>query len=517
MMVLLIFVVFLLGFFIGFLPVKILLRSKTSKLKKLEDLYKNKKDELQKNRKEILILTIDNKHFKEREQYLIKQLNLKNQQLEVCNKEILQLNNKCAENKVKIDTLTVEINRLSSELLHIKEKQAIEMQKINNLIEQKALLQSKCSQLTKDVTIETERSEEKIILLENAKKILAEQFENLANRIFEEKGEKISNQNKENLGEILKAFKSDIKDFKEKVSNVYVHEAKERASLQKEVNKLFELNQAMDKEARNLTQALKGDKKLQGDWGEVVLERVLESSGLRKGHEYKLQTGFKAYDEKDNIKIMRPDAIVHLPDGKDVIIDAKVSLVNYDAYVRADSEVLRKKSLKKHIDSIVQHVSLLSAKNYENLSQINSLDFILMFMPIEAAFVVAFQNDNSLFQKSFKKRVIIVTPTTLLATLSTIHNTWKYENLNKNASNITDRATRMLEKFRGFIEDIETLGKQLHKSQEIYEGTLNKLSRGRGNLISQALQLESMGVHMKKSFPKEVVKRSELELHYEDR
>ncbi|WP_119327610.1 DNA recombination protein RmuC [Cysteiniphilum halobium] len=525
MLIILIIVAFVLGLVIGFLFVKASGKQQQVKLKELEQklfdvetLLQDKETQLQQSQQQNLVLTTDHKHYQDQEKRLSQELSMTKQKFEIRSEEVLNLQNKLASDEVKIDSLAKDGERLMAELTRLSSKYDTLLVKMDNLTEEKSALQAERSKLLKHIEAQEQNAQEKIALLENAKKSLTEQFENLANRIFEEKGEKFAKQNKVNLAEVLQPFKNDINEFKKKVDDVYVNEAKERASLQKEVNKLFELNQEMNKEAKNLTKALKGDKKLQGDWGEVVLERVLESSGLRKGHEYDVQTSFKASDEEDNGKVMRPDAIVHLPDGKDVIIDAKVSLVSYDAYTRADSDNSRQEYLKKHIEAIRQHITLLSSKNYERLSQVNSLDFILMFMPIEAAFVVAFQHDDSLFQEAFKKRIIIVTPTTLLATLGTIRNTWKYESLNKNASDITDRATKMLDKFRGFVEDVETLGKQLDKTKETYDGALNKLTKGRGNLISQAIQLENMGVHMKKSLPKDIVEQSELELsQHEDK
>lgn len=525
MLIALISSVFLLNLIIGFLFIKfsgetqkINLKELEQKLLNLKILHQNKENQLQQIKQENIVLITDQKHYKDQEKRLTQELSHTKQKFEISSEKVLKFQNKLASDEVKINSLTKDGERLFAELNKLSTKHDELLRKIESLTEEKSALQIERSKLLKHIEAETQNAQEKIVLLENAKKSLTEQFENLANRIFEEKSEKFTNQNKVNLAEVLQPFKNDINEFKKKVDDVYLQEGKERASLQKEVNKLFELNQEMNKEAKNLTKALKGDKKLQGDWGEVVLERVLESSGLRKGYEYDVQTSYKSSDNEENAKIMRPDAIVHLPDGKDVIIDAKVSLISYDGYTRADSDSIKLEFLKKHIDAIRQHITLLSSKNYERLSQVNSLDFILMFMPIEAAFVVAFQHDDSLFQRSFKKRIIIVTPTTLLATLGTIRNTWKYKSLNKNASDITDRATKMLEKFRGFVEDVEALGKQLDKSKETYDGAVNKLTKGRGNLISQAVQLENMGIHMKRTLPKDIVEQSELELsQHEDK
>lgn len=525
MLVVLIIAAFVLGLIIGFLFVKVFSKSQQVKLKELEQKLpqievslQEKETQLQKSQQENLVLTTDHKHCQEQEKRISQELSMTKQKFEIRSEEVLKLQNKLASDEVKIDSLAKDGERLLVELNKLSTKHDELLAKIENLTEEKSALQVERSKLLKHIEAQEQNAQEKIALLENAKKSLTEQFENLANRIFEEKGEKFANQNKVNLAEVLQPFKNDINEFKKKVDDVYAHEAKERASLKQEVNKLHELNQKITKETSDLTRALKGDKKLQGDWGEVILERVLESSGLRKGHEYNVQTSFKITDEDDKEKVLRPDAIIRLPDNKDVVIDAKVSLVSYEAYAKAESQEMRAKYLKAHIEAIRQHISLLSSKNYESLTEVNSLDFVLMFMPVEAAFVLAFQHDDKLFQDAFNKRIIIVTPTTLLATLGTIRNTWQYERLNKNAYEISNRASRMLEKFRGFVEDVETLGKQLDKSKETYDGALNKLTKGRGNLISQAVQLESMGVHMKKSLPQDIVEQSELELsQHEDK
>ncbi len=519
---------FIIGLTVGIIVIRLSSKELKNKLKILEvsidDLTRTNLEtavELQQKKEQNLILNTEHKHYQEYQQKLIQELSLFKQKFEIRNDEVIKLQNKSATDDAKADALNSEVLRLKQELVELKKQYQETIERANNKLEalgaEKSNLQAEVSKLGKHIEAQSQSAQEKIALLENAKISLTEQFENLANRIFEEKGEKFVNQNKLNLAEILQPFKNDITDFKKKVDDVYVHEAKERASLQKEVNKLFELNQEMNKEAKNLTKALKGDKKLQGDWGEVILERVLESSGLRKGYEYEVQNSYKAQDEEDKDVRLRPDVIVHLPDGKDVIVDAKVSLVSYEAYTRSESEATRLECLKKHIEAIRQHINLLSGKGYEALSGVNSLDFILMFMPIEAAFVVAFQHDDALFHEAFKKRIIIVTPTTLLATLGTIRNTWNYERLNKNASEITERATKMLDKFRGFVEDIESLGKQIDKSKECYEGALNKLSKGRGNLISQALQLENMGVQMRKTLPQDILDQAEVEPNNEDK
>ncbi|MDC0535809.1 DNA recombination protein RmuC, partial [Francisellaceae bacterium] len=302
--------------------------------------------------------------------------------------------------------------------------------------------QKRISELEVELQKTFEGMEEKLKLLESAKLELSNNFKVLANDIFEEKSKRFVDINQSKLDDVLKPFKTNLDEFKHKVDRVYSEESQQRASLKGELGKLFELNQKMNVEAQNLTRALKGNKQKQGAWGELILERVLETSGLRNGIEYETQVTVK--DESD--KIFRPDVVVHMPDKRDVIIDSKVSLNAYEAYTNEDDEDLKGTYLKAHIQAVKQHIESLSNKQYENLKNVNSLDFILMFMPIESAFVVAFQHDEDLFRKAFNKKIVVVTPTTLLATLGTIKNTWNYQHQNANAQKIAEDAGKMLDK-----------------------------------------------------------------------
>ena len=467
------------------------------------------KDNVTKKNNETTILTTEHKNTQQQLYNLAQELSQYKQKTETVIQSLHKQENKNASQSTFTQSLEKENTRLMGELSESKANYQIlqkKAEKEKTVLQQSALAQQvELTELKKYIK-ETEKStKEKLALSENAKNVLTQQFENVANRIFDEKGEKFTKQNKFNLSEVLQPFTQEIGSFRKKIDDVYIKEAKERVSLQNEISKLFELNQTMSKEAQNLTRALKGDKKIQGNWGEVVLERVLESSGLRKGHEYNTQLSLKNQDNQH----FRPDVIVHLPDGKDVVIDSKVSLVSYEAYVCTEDDAQKSLYLKKHIEAIRQHISILSEKNYEALTGINSLDFILMFMPIESAFVIAFQHDDSLFQSAFNQRIIIVTPTTLLATLGTIRNTWKYEKLNKNTSEISTRATKMLDKFRGLVKDIEDLGRHIDKSQKSYNQVFNKLTKGQGNLIHQSNQLKSLGVTMKKDFPQYISDQAE--------
>ena len=364
------------------------------------------------------------------------------------------------------------------------------------------------SNITKLSTLNQQQkqaAEEKLQLLNETKAEMTNQFKMLAHEIFEEKDKKFSVASKERLDGILNPFNKQLRDFKQTVNDVYVNEAKQRASLKTEIQGLKELNQQLNIEAVNLTKALKGDKKAQGNWGELILERVLEQSGLRKDHEYETQGGFRDADNN----ILKPDVIIHLPQDKDIIVDSKVSLIAYEKYSSAD-EGQQAVLLKEHITAIENHIKTLSEKDYSSLKGIKSLDFVLMFIPIEPAFLVAFQKDDKLFSDAFNHKIIVVTPTTLLATLKTIENLWRYEKQNQNARIIAERAGNIYDKFRGFIEDIEKLGKQLDTTQSTYHDALNKLNKGKGNLVNQAQQLLDLGVKVKKEIPKSMLQNSDI-------
>ncbi|MFZ9035006.1 MAG: DNA recombination protein RmuC [Francisellaceae bacterium] len=419
---------------------------------------------------------------------------------------------KLAAQSESIQRYEVDVSRLNRtlEILNqdYKSLQLSATQRKEALLSEQAKQMAEIARLTKYIEASDENAREKIELLENAKLSLKQQFENLANRIFEEKGQRFSEQNRTNITDVLTPFREEIGAFRRRVDDIYGHEAKERAGLKREIDKLYELNQTMHKEASNLTRALKGDRKKQGDWGEVILERVLEASGLRAGEEYIVQKSYKGQDGG----LFRPDVIVKLPDDKDIIIDSKVSLSSYEAYSSSDHPGEQQVYLKKHIQAIKNHIDGLSNKDYERLDDINSLDFILMFIPIEAAFVLAFQHDKELFSQAFNRRIIVVTPTTLLATLGTMKHAWKHHKLSKNAYDISERAGRMLDKFRGFVDELETISKHIDRSRDSMAEAMKKLSKGSGNLVSQTLKLQKLGVSMKKPLPKQFIEQAEIEM-----
>lgn len=356
--------------------------------------------------------------------------------------------------------------------------------------------------------LEAKLSEQKEEITQLQEKFTKE-FENLANKILEEKSTKFTEQNKENLKQILTPLNEKIQHFEQKVEQTHKESIDYHAALRQQILGLKELNQQMSKETLNLTKALKGDSKAQGNWGELVLERVLEKSGLEKGREYEMEKSFDV--DSETRQRLRPDVIVHLPDGKKMIIDSKVSLTHYEQYINTEDENEKELYLKQHIQSLNRHVEQLSAKRYEDLYQIESPDFVLLFVPVEPAFAVAINNDNTLYNKAFEKNIVIVTPSTLLATLRTIDTMWNNEKQQQNAIEIARQAGALYDKFAGLIEDLMLVGKRMDDAKKEYGNAMNKLVEGKGNLINRMESLKQMGAKAQKALPESIIKRAEEE------
>lgn len=353
------------------------------------------------------------------------------------------------------------------------------------------------ARLLQALNLERRQADEKLKLLAEAKQALAEQFQNLANRIFEEKGEKLVQQNVANLDSLLKPLGERLREFQVRVEETYDKESKQRFSLQNEIHKLVEANAKVSADALSLTNALKGDSKTQGSWGEVVLERILEASGLEKGREYELQASLEAAEGGR----ARPDVILRLPENKHLVIDSKVSLTAYEAYCSAGDDLARKRELARHIESLRGHVKGLAEKNYQSLYAIRTPDFVLMFMPVEAAFSLALREKPDLFEDAFQRGVMIVTSTTLLFSLRTIANIWRYEYQNRNAQELVRQCTALYDKFVGFIADLEDIGRRLKAAQSSYDDAYGKLASGRGNLIRQVERIRELGLKPSKPLP----------------
>ncbi len=341
---------------------------------------------------------------------------------------------------------------------------------------------------------------EKEALFQDTSDALKKEFEALANSIFQTHRV----QQTENLGTILGPFKEQIRDFKARVEQVYDADTKDRASLLAQVRNLQSASDRINEEAQNLTQALRGDKKLQGNWGELVLERVLEESGLRVGFEYELQVSSR--DAGGSLK--RPDVVIRLPEGKDIVIDAKVTLGSYEEALAAEEPALRELALNQHLANLRNHVKKLASQDYDRLDDIRSLDFVLMFIPIESAFTLAMQQDPKLFSDAFTKRIVVVSPTTLMMTLRIIHNVWRYEKQNRNAEEIARRAGALYDKLRGFVEEMDKLGGQVRTLDKTYKSAYAKLVSGKGNLVRQAEQFRELGADVKKRLPKPLVEEA---------
>jgi DNA recombination protein RmuC len=340
---------------------------------------------------------------------------------------------------------------------------------------------------------------EQMQLLKREEGRLLESFQNLANKLFDEKKQAFKQENREALDNLLSPLRMQLGDFRKRVEDVYEKDTDDRRALRMELDRLRDLNVQMSEDAQNLTKALKGDNKAQGNWGEMVLEKVLEQSGLTKGREYDVQVALKDADGRKQI----PDVIVHLPEGKDVIIDSKVSLVDYERAVAEADESIKQTHLKKHVQSLQTHIQQLSSKNYEQLDGVRSLDFILLFVPIEAAFMQAIEFDPTIFTRAFERNIIVVSPTTLLATLRTVQSIWRYENQNKNAEEIAKQGGALYDQFVLVLESVQDIGKHLQKTTEAYEQSVKRIESGRGNLLGRVDRLKKLGARSKKDMPSE--------------
>ena len=344
--------------------------------------------------------------------------------------------------------------------------------------------------------------------VEKLQEKFTKEFENLANKILEEKSNKFTEQNKENIKNILNPLQEKINIFEKKVEQTHKESIDYHAALRQQIMGLTDLNEQMSKEATNLTRALKGDSKMQGNWGELVLERVLEKSGLEKDREYVVQQSFTTADGQRVL----PDVVIHLPDNKKMIIDSKVTLTAYERYVNEDDDTLKTTYLKEHITSLKRHIDQLSNKNYQDLYDIASPDFVLLFVPIEPAFAIAINDDNNLYNSAFEKNIVIVTPTTLLATLRTIDSMWNSEKQQQNALEIATQAGRLYDQFVNLTDDLIKLGNQLKTVQGSYDGTMKKLT-GKGNLIKKVENIKKLGIKQRKHLNERLIDRATTEDH----
>lgn len=412
-----------------------------------------------------------------------------------------------ANSKSEKASLEEKINGLLQQIEQLKlqlNQTTLERESIRNEKEALAIQLSK-----KETDFENlwERNKEQKEEVEQLQQKFTKEFENLANKILEEKTNKFTEQNKENLKNILSPLQDKIQLFEKKVEDSQKETHGYHSALKEQLQHLKDQNLKISKEAENLTKALKGDSKMQGNWGELILERVLEKSGLEKDREYFVQQSFNT-EEGNRVQ---PDVIINLPDGKKMIVDSKVSLTAYERYVNEENEELKPQFLKEHLNSLRRHVEQLSEKNYFDLYQMESPDFVLLFVPIETAFALALNEDNSLYNKAFEKNIVIVTPSTLLATLRTIDSMWTNQKQQENAVEIARQAGALYDKFEGFVSDLIKIGKKMDEAKVEYQGAMNKLVDGSGNLITRVENLKKMGAKAKKSLPDNIVNRANKE------
>jgi len=406
----------------------------------------------------------------------------------------------------KIATLETEIALAKTEKEEHKkefEKQRIELN--TELAAEREKLNAANTRLAKaeeafknqDEKLRTQKTE-----IDELQKRLTIEFKNIANEILEEKSKKFTEQNKTNMDSILNPLKTKIEDFEKKVENAYKTESTERITLKAEIKQLVELNKQVSDEANNLTKALKGDNKTQGNWGEVILEKILERSGLSKERgEFDTEVVL----ENSRGEKIRPDAIIYLPEGKHIIVDSKVSLVAYQDFVAAENEELRSTFLKTHVLSLKNHIKGLSEKHYSSSSALNTPDFVLMFLPIESSFSIAVQSDQEIFSYAWDRKIVVVSPSTLLATLRTIASIWKQELQTKNAMEIARQSGALYDKFVAFVEDLDVIGKNIERTQSAYHDARNKLEEGKGNLIARAEKIKELGAKTGKSLPENLL------------
>ncbi len=379
-----------------------------------------------------------------------------------------------AEKSQKLSNNYSQLLQQTREQIHVMEKEAI--------------------MLEQQFASAQEVWQEKEVFYQAQKRQSEVEFKQLAQDIINQQGRRLAAENEKQISTLLEPLGHKIQSFQQRVEQSYNEEAKERFSLIKEIKGLQQLNQKISDDAMNLTDALKGQNKIQGGWGEVILERILERSGLEKGREYEIQVSLKT----EAGKRYQPDVIIYLPDGKQVIVDSKMVLVSYLSYVESQSEEDRKRALKQHLEAVKRHVKELSAKQYHNLEGVTSLDFVLLFIPIEAAFGLALQADNGLFSEAFEHNIIIVGPSNLLATLRTIQNIWRNEKQSHNAMEIAKQAGAMYDKFVGFVDDMEEVGQKVEQVNRSYDSAMKKLTLGRGNLVNRAEQLRVLGAKTNK-------------------
>lgn len=434
--------------------------------------------------------------------YLFAAKNKSQQNSEIDLQEWEKLKSDLIKSEVIIEQYKTQIHQLNLNLNEEKSKFELSLQKERIRNEESNIELAEARKDLENLNEKLQNQKSEVEQLQDKFKI---EFENIANKLLEEKSEKFAQQNKSSLDILLNPLKEKMEEFKTKVEETYIKGTQERSALVEQIKGLTKLNEQMREDANKLTKALKGDSKAQGNWGEVILERVLEKSGLSKGQEYQVQESFT--DEHG--KRYQPDIVVYLPEQKNIIIDSKVSLTAYERMVSAEDENEIEIQLKAHIRSIKEHMKGLSSKNYQNLYGINSPDFVLMFIPIEPAFSIAVQNDSELFNEALEKNIVLVSSSTLLATLRTVASIWKQEKTTKNTLEIARQAGDLYDKFVGFTDDLLNLGKRIQDAQKTYEDAMNKMVNGTGNLVRRVENIKKLGIQTSKNLNQKLIDRAE--------
>ncbi len=390
----------------------------------------------------------------------------------------------------RLNERLIALGRERDELAELRESLSREQMRLSNRV----------TELVASLAAEKARAAESLAVLNSARDELTTQFRLLASEIMEDKSRRFTEQNQSNISQLLEPLKTKISEFQGQVQEVYIREGKDRSALSEQLKQLMSLNQQLSKDAHNLTSALKGQSKTQGNWGELILERVLEASGLRRGCEYDVQ---QSHTRSDGSRA-QPDVVVRLPEDKHLIIDAKMSLNAYEEYANADSDSARELAVKKHLESVKNHIKELSEKNYQLLYGLKSLDFVLMFIPVEPAFMLAISHESDLWLDAWRRNVLLVSPSTLLFVVRTVAHLWRQEQQSRNAQEIASRGAELYDKLSGFVEDFEAMGVRLQQAQKAYDGAYSKLSSGRGNVIRQAQMLKELGVKPARQLPQKM-------------
>ncbi|WP_394421068.1 DNA recombination protein RmuC [Tenacibaculum mesophilum] len=432
---------------------------------------------------------------------LLSKLKFKQQTTDL-EKEIVTLQNHQANFDIQKKEKEESFSQQKEDFLNRLDEKTKENSELRREKEFTALELARKNEELKNLQLKLQENKEEVEKLQDK---FTKEFENLANKILDEKSNKFTEQNKKNIKDILNPLQEKIQTFEKKVEDTQKESISMHSALKEQLLGLKELNAQMSKETLNLTKALKGDSKTQGNWGELVLERVLEKSGLEKDREYFVQQSFT----NDEGKRIMPDVVIHLPDNKKMVVDSKVSLTAYEQYVNSEDDILKERFAKEHVNSLKRHVEQLSEKKYEDIYKIESPDFVLLFVPIEPAFAVALNEDNTLYNKAFERNIVIVTPTTLLATLRTIDTMWNNEKQQRNALEIARQAGALYDKFHGLLADLVNIGKKIDGTKADYAAAMNKLVEGRGNLITSVEKLKKMGAKAKKALPEKILERAQ--------